>query len=56
MDSSCTLPFLMTASFINVIIISSLHLPFMAQLDRLVLLTAQIGGRVACMGIGDRHQ
>lgn len=50
------LPFLITASFISVIIISPLFIFLLwYQLDGLVLFTVQIGSRVACVGIGDRH-
>lgn len=46
----------MTTSSIGVIIISSLFIFLLwDQLDRLVLFTAQIGSRVACVEIGDRH-
>lgn len=49
-------PPLMTTSSTGVIIISSLFIfLFWYQLDGLVLFTAQIGNRVACAEIGDRH-
>lgn len=47
--------FLMTTSFISVIIISTLHLPFTVPAGQIGPLTAQIGGRVAYMELGDRH-
>lgn len=49
------LQFFMTTSFISVIIISTLHLPFTVPAGQIGPLTAQIGGRVAYMELGDRH-
>lgn len=52
----CTLPSLMMTSFIDIIIISSLHLPLMAPAGQTCpLLLPRLVVGLLCVGIGDRH-